>query len=55
MRKCIDCDYKFDCGKANTNIVCERYKNTPKNMTKLNKAEDGYFEFERLEVSQDDV
>ena len=55
MKRCIDCDYKFDCGKANPNEVCDKYKKSPKIITKLNRVEDGYFEFESLEVSQDDI
>ena len=55
MKRCIDCDYKLSCGKANPNEVCDRYKKSPKTITKLNRAEDGCFEFERLEVSENDV
>lgn len=48
MKRCIDCDYKFTCGKTNPKVVCERYSNTSKNVRKLNKVEEGYFEFEKI-------
>jgi hypothetical protein len=48
MEKCVDCDYKFTCGKANSRTICDRYKNTPKKITHLKNNEDGVFEFEMI-------
>ena len=51
MKKCIDCDYFGSCEKAEN--VCEKYKKTfHRTITKLDKAEDGVFEFSKLEVKE---
>lgn len=54
MKKCVDCDYVITCNKSSRYETCERYvhtaeKHTPKKYTKLDKAEDGVYEFSKLE------
>lgn len=52
MKKCVDCDYFGGCEKAGE--VCEKYKKTfHRTITKLDKAENGVFEFSKLEVTKD--
>ena len=49
MKKCVDFDYFGGCEKAGE--VCEKYKKTfHRTITKLDKAENGVFEFSKLEV-----
>lgn len=55
MKRCIDCDYKCSCGKANSKTVCEEYKKTPKTITKLDSNKDGIFKFSKIEVVEDDI
>lgn len=50
MSKCQDCDY-FGGECKTPEIVCEKYKKTiHRTITKLDKAENGVFEFSKLEV-----
>lgn len=49
MRRCIDCDYKFSCGKANNITICERYKKTPKLITALEEKNGEIYKFKRME------
>ena len=52
MSKCQDCDY-FG-GDCKTPVkVCEKYIHTPKTITKLDKVDNGVFEFSKLEVEDD--
>ena len=52
MKKCVDCDYFGSCEKAEN--VCEKYKKTiRRKYTKLEKVENGVFEFSKLEVEDD--
>ena len=53
MKKCIDCDwFGGDCEKAGK--VCEKYKKKiHRKYTKLDKVENGVFEFSKLEVEDD--
>ena len=54
MRRCTNCGKFPFCKKSENNVACDDWIKRDAEM-KLNKAEDGYFEFERLEVSQNDV
>lgn len=46
--KCVDCDYFGGCEKAGE--VCEKYKKTiRRKYTKLEKVENGIFEFKVVE------
>lgn len=49
MKKCVDCDwFGPECEKSGE--VCEKYKKTfHRTITKLDKAEDGVYEFSKLE------
>ena len=49
--KCIDCDYFGGCEKVRE--VCEKYKKTfRRKYTKLEKVENGVYEFSKLEVKE---
>ena len=59
MKKCIDCDYVITCNKSSRYETCERYvhtaeKHTPKKYTKLDKVENGVYEFSKLEVIENE-
>lgn len=47
--KCIDCDYKFSCGKANNTTVCEKYCHTSKVITRLEEKDGDVFKFKIME------
>ena len=40
MKKCIDCDYKFTCGKANPINICDKYKKTAGIVDKIEEVKD---------------
>lgn len=50
--KCIDCDYFGNCEKAEN--VCEKYRKTiRRNYTRLKNAENENFEFQKMEVENE--
>lgn len=46
--KCIDCDYFMSC--EINDEVCNKYKHTPKVITRLKRKDGEIFEFEKMEV-----
>jgi hypothetical protein len=49
MKKCINCDYKFTCDKANDKSICEKYmKSEGKTVTKLDEVDNGYYKFSKV-------
>lgn len=55
MKRCIDCDYKFTCGKANARVVCDKYKKTPKTYTRLEKKDGDSYKFLKMEDQDDSI
>ncbi len=49
MKRCIDCLYKFSCGKANSKIVCDRYTKVHGTVTRLEEKDKDSYKFAKME------
>ena len=53
MKRCLDCDYRFTCGRANSKMACEGFKKTSGIVSKLDEKDGDYYKFSKLEVTNE--
>jgi len=55
MKRCIDCLYKFSCGKANSKIVCDRYTKVHGTVTRLEEKDKDSYKFAKMEEKKNGI
>ena len=48
MKRCIDCERWLNCDRAIREIICDDFKKLNRNITRLDKVEEGNYEFKKI-------